>query len=215
MTNAARFLVGSIAYFLFIVAPQLFYLKRRAQTETRLVLSIFALWALWYLPYAPIHEGSHYLGGILTGMHLKSHQFIPSFWRGDFVHGYLSWEDARPWQVLLSSEAPYSIDGLIILLGFLLFRWRATFTPFVGALILTETFLRSLYDVAVNYFADANLGGLGDFHFLLSGYPSWAVHAAAWLLMLLATYGAAREIVKARPQIIKGQMQAPVPRTRN
>jgi len=75
--------------------------------------------------------------------------------------------------MLLSTQAPYSTDGLIILLGLFLFRWRSRFTPFVGALILTETFLRSVYDVAINYSLDAIFGGVGDFRFLLSGTRVW------------------------------------------
>jgi hypothetical protein len=200
MTDLARFLNGAVGFFLLIVIPLLFYLKRRAQTEKRIVLYILAIWILWYLPYAPIHEGSHFLGGHLAGVQLKSHQFVPRFWNGDFVHGYVAWENGKQWQILLSCQAPYAIDGLIILLGFFLFRWRTAFTPFLGALILTLTFLRSVFDVAVNYAADTILGGSGDFRFLLNGYPRLAVHICAWVLMLMGAWGAVLEIVKARPK---------------
>ena len=199
MTDLARFLIGAVGFFLLIVIPLLFYLKRRAQTEKRIVLYIFAIWILWYLPYAPIHEGSHFLGGHFAGMQLESHQFIPRFWRGDFVNGYVTWEAGEQWQMLLMSQAPYAIDGLIVLLGFFLCRWRTAFTPFLGALILALTFLRTVYDVAVNYLADTVLGGNGDFRFLLNGYPRLAVHICAWALMLLGAWGAVLEIVKAQP----------------
>ena len=115
------------------------------------------------------------------------------------MNGYVDWENGEQWQILLSSQAPYAIDGLIVLLGFFLFRWRTAFTPFLGALILALTFLRTVYDVAVNYAADTILGGNGDFRFLLSGYPRLAVHICAWALMLLGAWGAVREIVKVRP----------------
>ena len=199
MTDLARFLIGAVGFFLLIVIPLLFYLKRRAQTEKRIVLYIFAIWILWYLPYAPIHEGSHFLGGHFAGMQLESHQFIPRFWRGDFVNGYVTWEAGEQWQMLLMSQAPYAIDGLIVLLGFFLCRWGTAFTPFLGALILALTFLRTVYDVAVNYLADTVLGGNGDFRFLLNGYPRLAVHICAWALMLLGAWGAVLEIVKAQP----------------
>lgn len=199
MTDLARFLTGFVFFSFLIVIPLLFYLKRRAQTGKRIVLYILAIWILWYLPYAPIHEGSHFLGGHLAGMQLKSHQFIPPFWKGDFVHGYVTWENGEPWQMLLMSQAPYAMDGLIVLLGFFLFRRRTAFTPFLGALILAQTFLRSVYDVAVNYAADTILGGSGDFRFLLNGYPRLAVHVGAWVLMLLGAWGAVLEIVKAQP----------------
>jgi hypothetical protein len=199
MTDLARFLTGGVGFFLLIVIPLFFYLHKRAQTEKRIVLYILAIWILWYLPYAPIHEGSHFLGGHLAGMQLKSHQFIPRFWRGDFVNGYVTWENGEPGQFLLMSQAPYVIDGLIVLLGFFLFRWRTAFAPFLGALILAQTFLRTIYDVAINYVADTALGGNGDFRFLLNGYPRLAVHICAWVLMLLGAWGAVIEIVKAQP----------------
>jgi len=199
MTDLARFLAGFVFFFFLIVIPLLFYLKRRAQTGKRIVFYILAIWILWYLPYAPIHEGCHFLGGHIAGMQLKSHQFIPPFWRGDFVHGYVDWENGKQWQILLSCQAPYAVDGLIVLLGFFLFRWRSALTPFLGALILTLTFLRTVYDVAVNYAADTVLGGSGDFRFLLNGYPRLAVHICAWVLMLLGVWGAVLEIVKAQP----------------
>ena len=201
MTDLARFLVGGLGFFLLIVIPVLFYLKRRGQTDKRIVLYILAIWVLWYLPYAPIHEGSHFLGGRLAGMQPKSYQLVPPFWEGDFVHGYIVWENGKQWQVLLSCQAPYALDGPIILLGFLLFRRRTTFSPFVGALILTMTFLRSVFDVAINYAADTILGGSGDFRFLLNGYPPLAVHIGAWLLMILGAGGAVLEIVKSRKQV--------------
>jgi len=115
------------------------------------------------------------------------------------VHGYVAWENGKQWQILLSCQAPYAIDGLIILLGLFLFRWRTAFTPFLGALVLTLTFLRYVFDVAINYVADTILGGSGDFRFLLNGYPRLAVHICAWVLMLLGAWGAVREIVKAQP----------------
>jgi hypothetical protein len=68
----------------------------------------------------------------------------------------------------------------------------------VGALILTETFLRSVYDVANNYFLDTLFGGMGDFRFLLNGYPRLAVHVGAWIVVLLGMSGAAREIALAK-----------------
>ncbi len=198
MTDQARSLLGSLGYFLMIVVPVVSYLKKRGETNRRIVIYTFLLWILWYLPYAPVHEGCHFVAGRLAGMHLKSHQFIPPFWRGDFIHGYVSWEQGEPWQMLLSTQAPYSIDGLIILLGLFLFRWRPAFTPFVGALILTQTFARSVYDVAINYFFDTIFGGVGDFRFLLSGYPRLAVHVCAWIVMLLGMSSAAREIALAK-----------------
>ena len=197
MADLSRFLVGFVGFFFLIVLPLLFYLKRLGITSQRIILYFFILYAVWYLSYAPIHEGGHFLAGRLSGMHASSYQFVPRFWRGDFVNGYINWSDGRPWQILLSCQAPYAIDGLIVVLGLVLFRKRNELGPFLSALILTMIFLRSVFDVAVNY-AAGTLARAGDFQYLLGGYPPVAVHIGAWAVMLLGTWGAAREIARAR-----------------
>ncbi len=201
MSDLARFLVAGLGFFLLIVLPVLFYLQRRRQTGKRIVLYIFAIWILWNLVNAPIHEGSHMLGGHLAGLQLKNYQLIQHFWEGDFVHGYVNWENGNQWQMLLSCQAAYLIDGVLVLLGIFFFRWRTTFTPFVGALVLALTFLRSVFDVAVNYAGATLFGGFGDLGFLFSGYPRLAVHTGAWILMLLGAWRAALEIMKAGKQV--------------
>ncbi|MGP8173778.1 MAG: hypothetical protein ACLP7O_04425 [Terracidiphilus sp.] len=195
MTDSAQFCLGGIGFFLLVVVPVVFYLKRRGETNKRLVLSIFAIWILWNLFHAPIHEISHFLGGHCVGLHLKDCQLIQRFWKGDFVHGYVTWKDGKPWQLLVMSQAPYVIDGVFILVGLFLFWRRIALTSVLGALILTLTLLRPVYDIATNYTADTILGGSGDFRFLFSGYPPLAVHIGAWLLMLLGTGGSVLTIV--------------------
>ncbi len=164
-----------------------------------MVTYILLIYLLWYLPYAPIHEGSHYLGGRLTGLHATSYQFMPHFWKGDFVNGFIQWGESEPWQVLVSTQAPYVVDGLLVVFGFLLFRRPKGFGPFLGAFLLMQVFLRSVFDVAVNYVAGA-LRGTGDFHHMLHGYPPIAVHFGAWAVMLLGVFGAYRLIRSARPE---------------
>ena len=197
MTDLSRFLLGFVGFFFLIVLPLLFYLKRRGLTSKRIILYFFVIYAIWYVSYAPIHEGGHFLFGWLSGLHANSTQFVPRFWQGDFVNGYINWSDGRPWQILLSCQGPYAIDGLIVVLGLVLLRKRNELGPFLSALILTMIFLRSVFDVAVNY-AAGTLARAGDFHYLLGGYPPLAVHIGAWAVMLLGTWGAVREIVKVR-----------------
>jgi hypothetical protein len=96
------------------------------------------------------------------------------------------------------TQAPYLMDGLAILFGFLLIRSRTALTPFVGALILTLTFLRPMFDVGTNYAADTMLRGAGDFGFLFSGYPHLAVHAGAWMLMFFGAVGTGFTIMGAK-----------------
>lgn len=196
MSDAARLLLGSSLYFALIVVPVFGYLKLRRQTDKMIVLSIFAIWLPWTLINTPIHEGAHALAGVLVGMHIRGGQFIQHFWRGDFVHGYVLWGPASARQMLFSTSGPYIADGLIALCALVWFP-RKRCGAFWGGLLLSVSFLRSAFDVAVNYSADTLFGGRGDFGFLLSGYPRWAVHVAALLIILLSVLGAARELVLA------------------
>lgn len=197
MTDSARALLGTALYIALVVLPALVYLKRRGQTDKGIVLSIFAIWLPWSAVNAPIHEGAHALAGLLVGMHIRGGQFIQHFWQGDFVHGYVLWEPASVRQFLFSTAGPYVGDALISLFAFFWFP-RNRGGPFVGALLLSITYLRSIFDVTVNYTADTLFGGRGDFDFLLSAYPRLVVHAVAVLIILLSAGGVAREIVFAR-----------------
>jgi hypothetical protein len=198
MSELSRFLFGVAVFFFAIVLPLLLYLKRRAVTNRRIVSYFFLIYALWYLPYSPIHEGCHFLVGRLSGLNANSYQLMPRFWRGDFVNGYIDWSNGDHWQILLSCQAPYLVDGLAVLLGYYLFRKRADYGPLLGALLLTQVFLRSVFDVAVNYFG-GTLGKTGDFHYPASGYTRLAIHVGAWMVMLLGCWGALHEIMNARP----------------
>lgn len=207
MTELSRVLLGVACFFLLIALPLLAYLKKRGLSNVRMVSYFFLNYVFWYLPYAPIHEGAHFIGGRISGMHAKSFQFLPRFWRGDFVNGYIEWSDGLPWQMALSTQAPYVIDGFAVLFGYLLFRRRHHSGALLGALILTQTFLRSVFDVAVNYSA-GTLGRTGDFRFLLGVYPPLAVHVGAWAVMLLGSWCAVREIMKARQLSQEGSLRS-------
>jgi hypothetical protein len=198
MSDRDRWLLGFGMFVVVIMLPLLLYLKRRAVPTGRIVPYFFLVYALWYLPYAPFHEACHFLAGRFTGLHAESYRFVPRFWEGDFVNGYIKWSNGEPWQIRFSCQAPYVIDGLIVLIGFLLFRKQNHFGPLLGALILTEVFLRSVFDVAVNYSA-GTLARSGDFYYLLGGYPPIIVHVGAWAVLLLGIWGTLREILKAQP----------------
>jgi hypothetical protein len=208
MTDSARALLGSSLYVALVVLPVFSYLKIRNQTDKKIVLSIFAIWLPWSAINTPIHEGAHALAGVLVGMQMRGGQFIQHFWKGDFVHGYVLWEPASVQQFLFSTSGPYLADFLITLFAFFFFPRRHC-PPFVGALLLSVTYLRSLFDVVVNYTADTLFGGKGDFDFLLAGYPRIAVHAAAILIIVLSAAGAARELVLAHR--LKPAIAAQVP----
>lgn len=207
MTDLSRFLLGVCGFLFLMVLPLVFYLKRRGVTSKQLFLYFFLIYLLWYLPYAPVHEGAHFVGGWLAGMHAKAYQLIPHFWKGDFVNGYIDWDHGSRWQISLSCQAPYLLDGLSVLLGFWLFRRKHDYVPFVGAVILALTYLRSVFDVAVNYSA-GTLAASGDFHYLLGSYRPFLVHTGAWAVMLAGAWGALGEVLKARPSTIKAAASA-------
>lgn len=208
MNDLSRFLLGFCCFLSLVVLPLVFYLKWRGVTNKQMFSYFFLNYLLWYLPFAPIHEGAHLVAGWLTGLQAKSYQLVPRFWKGDFVNGYIEWGDGRHWQILLSCQAPYVLDGLSVLLGYCLFRSKRTYGPFVGALILTQTYLRSVFDVTVNYSA-GTLAATGDFHYLFGGYNAIAVHTGAWAVMLSGAWGALRELSKARPSTVAIAASAP------
>ena len=198
MTDSARSFLGSALFFALIVLPVLAYLKRRGEINKRMVLSTFAIWLVWSAVNTPMHEGAHALAGLLIGMHLRGGQFIQHFWSGDFVHGYVLWKPATVHQFLFSTSGPYLADALISLVAFFWIPANTGGRPFLGALLMSLTYLRSAFDVMMNYAADTLFGGKGDFDFLLQGYPRLGVHAAAVFIILLSSCGGVREIISAR-----------------
>lgn len=194
-----------------IVLPIFAYLKLRGQTDMKIVLSIFAIWFPWTAINTPVHEGAHALAGMVVGMHMRGGQFIQHFWAGDFVHGYVLWKPATVRQLLFSTAGPYIADALIALFA-LCWIPRKRCSPFLGALLLSITSLRSVFDVMVNYTADTLFRGRGDVAFLLSGYPRMSVHGTAVLIILLGAYAATQEIVSARDlnQTLSAQSNVPV-----
>jgi hypothetical protein len=193
MTDAARSLLGSLLFVALIVLPVFAYLKRRGMANKKIVFSIFAVWLFWSAINTPIHEGAHALAGVLVGMHIRGARFVQHYWEGDFVNGYVLWDAASVQQFLFSTVGPYWVDMAIMLIAFVWFPRRRR-TPFTGAVLLSVTYLRSIFDVTVNYTADTLFGGKGDFSFLLSGYPRIVIHGAALATVLFGAYLAAREI---------------------
>lgn len=178
MSDVGRFLLAGATFILVLVLPLTVYLALSGQAKLRLVLSILAIWLIWNVVNAPIHEGAHWIGGHLLGLQAKDYRLIQHFWEGDFVHGYIVWENPGQRALLVSTSPAYIADGVLMLGGFLLFRkWK--FGPFVRGLILAVTYLRSVFDVSVNYLADTLFGGKGDFDSLFRGYPPGLIHLGA------------------------------------
>lgn len=194
MTEFARTLQGGVQILIVFVIPLVIYFRRWDLKASRIVTYVLAVYAIWFLSYSPTHEGAHLAGGLLAGLDVQSYQLLPPFWRGDFVHGYIAWRPGgRPGAMLVSTVSPYLFDGLLLGVWAFAMRW-ADRGPLIGALILSLTALRCVYDVGNNYFADTVFGGRGDVEFLLLKVPPPAVHAGAWALMLGGAACAMRQV---------------------
>ncbi|MGD0579564.1 MAG: hypothetical protein ABSC08_11620 [Bryobacteraceae bacterium] len=182
----------------FLVVPLAAYLWRRGQRPGRLALSCFAITVLWYVSQSTIHEASHVLGIVASGAPATSFRVIPYSWEGFFAQSFEApGVTGTHWQRLIQLAAPFLVDGLLMLLGSWVFQWRHDFPPLVGGLILTLTYLRSVFDLVNNYMAGV-LAGTGDYQQLLSGYPPLAIHACTLALILLGLLGTWAEIGRAR-----------------
>ena len=92
---------------------------------------LFAIPVLWYLTYAPIHELSHVLGTYVVGGTVTEVKLIPSFWRGEFARAWMTPQGLRaPWQQLAMTGAPYVLDGLSLVVGFIALRGGRPRRPF-------------------------------------------------------------------------------------
>ena len=143
-----------------------------------------ALYVVWYLTNATLHEGSHYLGCILTGVQIMEVRLIPHFWQGDLV-AYVNTPKMTWGQGAVSVPAPYVLDLFSLLIGVLLLRALGKKGPFLAALLLTLFCLRPLFDITSN-FAGFVVWNQGDFKEMAALFGSSAVYGAGVALSGIA-----------------------------
>jgi len=177
-----------------VVIPLAAYLWMRGVDAARLALACAAITGLWLLIQRPVHEASHVLGGILSGAPATSFSVIPDSWTDFFAKSFQGHGlSGTMWQKLIWLAGPYWVDAVMLMLGSWLFRRQHSYSPYTGAVVLTVTGLRSIFDLVHNYLAGWLLNS-GDYQQLLSSYPPVAVHActvfvialgALWILLVI------------------------------
>lgn len=167
-----------------LVAPLLIlYLKRR--WPLRIVIPCMVLIpVLWYLTYAPLHELSHALGAYLAGGSVTEIKLIPSFWKGEFAGAWITPQGLRePWQQLVMTSAPYVLDGLSLVVGFVaLGRGRLLDRPVALGVAFMLLCLRPAFDVLSETVAFA-LGARADLYHIALAVGSPRVWVGSVILL--------------------------------
>ncbi len=185
MGNGDRFVLGFVCMMLCVILPLVLFMRRERKTRVTEVLSILALYVIWYLTNVTLHEGSHYLGCILTGVQITEVRLIPHFWQGDLV-AYVNTPKMTWGQGAVSVPAPYVLDLFSLLIGALLLRAFGKKGLFLQALILTLFCLRPLFDIVSN-FAGFVVWHQGDFREMADLFGNAAVYGAGVAFSAIAT----------------------------
>ena len=174
MYNTDRLLIGFVFMALCLMLPLGVFMRRERKSSAYIALSFMIFYVVWYLTMVIIHEGSHYLGGILAGEQFTEVRLIPQFWKGDFV-AYVNTQNMSQAQTAISVPAPYILDLFSFLIGVLLLRAINKKRVFFSALLLTLFCLRPLFDILSNYTGFV-VWNSGDFKYLADLYGSAATH---------------------------------------
>lgn len=174
MNNTDRLLIGFVFMALCLMLPLIVFMRRERKSSVYIALSFMIFYVVWYLAMVIIHEGSHYLGGILAGEQFTAVRLIPQFWKGDFV-AYVNTQNMSRTQTAISVPAPYILDLFSLLIGVLLLRAVNKKRVFFSALLLTLFCLRPLFDILSNYTGFV-VWNYGDFTYLADLYGSAATH---------------------------------------
>lgn len=174
MYNTDRLLIGFVFMALCLMLPLGVFMRRERKSSAYIALSFMIFYVVWYLTMVTIHEGSHYLGGILVGEQFTEVRLIPQFWKGDFV-AYVNTQNMSRAQTAISVPAPYILDLFSLLIGVVLLRAFNKKRVFFSALLLTLFCLRPLFDILSNYTSFV-VWNYGDFTYLADLYGNAATH---------------------------------------
>ncbi len=176
MGNGDRFALGFVCMMLCVIVPLVVLLRRENKSRTYEVLSILVIYAVWYVTNVSFHEGSHYLGCLLTGVQITEVRLIPHVWQGDWV-AYVHTPKMTWGQGAVSVPAPYVLDLVSLLVGILLLRAPGKKGPFLTAMLLMLFCLRPLFDIVSN-FAGFVVWNQGDFQEMTALFGGAAVYGA-------------------------------------
>lgn len=184
MTNGDRFVLGFVCMMLCVILPLVMLMRREKLTKTYEVLSILVIYAVWYLTNVTFHEGSHYLGCMLTGVEITEVRLIPHVWQGDLV-AYVHTPKMTWGQGAVSLPAPYVLDVVSLLIGVVLLRASGRKGPFLTAMLFMLFCLRPLFDITSN-FAGFVVWNQGDFKEMTALFGGAAVYGAGVALSGIA-----------------------------
>jgi len=155
-------------------------------------VNVFLYWVVlypsWYLTNSLLHEGSHYLVNVLTGVQVKEVRLIPHFWRGDFAAAFVNTGSESPIQAALGATAPYWTGLLWVAFGLLLLRSIRRMPMLLSALVLTLFCLRPLADLVNNYVAVLAFQ-FGDFVTVAQAIGTPGMHLLALSFLALTLSG--------------------------
>jgi len=153
---------------------------------------------LWYLTYAPLHELSYVLGAYLAGGSVTEIKLIPSFWKGEFAGAWITPQGLRePWQQLVMTSAPYVLDGLSLVVGFVaLGRGRLMDRPVALGVAFMLLCLRPAFDVLSETVAFA-LGAKADLYHITLAVGSPRVWVGSVILLGFSLLTIARLLVNS------------------
>ena len=149
-----------------VVAPLLIlYIKGRWPLRT-IILCLLTIPILWYLTYSPIHELSHIAGTYLVGGKVTLYKLIPSFWKGEFGHAWITSESlSESWRQLVTTSFPYLLDVVSIISGIFVLRRHFHDNPFVIGFVFMFLCLRPTFDFICETIAFLS-GNRGDIYYI-------------------------------------------------
>jgi hypothetical protein len=173
-------LLITIEILIVIVVPLLFLFLKGRWPMRAIISSLLTIPVLWYLAYSPIHELSHIAGTYLVGGKVTFYKLIPSFWKGEFGHAWITSEGlSESWRQLVSTSFPYLLDVACITAGSFILRKHFHFDPFIFGLVFMLLCLRPTFDFVCEtiaflsgdrgdlYYIDKTIGSLLTWSFLL------------------------------------------------
>jgi hypothetical protein len=142
-----------IEILLIIVVPLIIFYLRSDWKQREITLNLIILPLIWYLFYAPIHELSHILGAILVGKEITDYRLFAHFWEGSFGFAYVEVRGGLATDIksLIILVAPYILDVISFIAGYLILTKIRIENSFLLGLIFLFFCLRPLYDLIDNY----------------------------------------------------------------
>jgi hypothetical protein len=181
-----------------VVAPLLIlYIKGRWPLRT-IILCLLTIPILWYLTYSPIHELSHIKGTYLVGGKVTFYKLIPSFWKGEFGHAWITSEGlSESWRHLISTSFPYLLDVVCLIVGIFMLHKNYHNNAFIIGLVFMLLCLRPSFDFVCETIALLT-GNRGDLFYI----DKTIGNLLTWLFLLLSIGLSLFSIIKVLSRFI-------------